>query len=62
MQNLEKFSKELELLCRKFNVKLEERVDYELDEETNEYTYVEKFMTVLDIDNSISVPLASLID
>lgn len=48
------FTLELEQLCLKHNVRIEDRTDYDYDPESNEYTHVEHMIAIVDVEYGFS--------
>lgn len=55
------FTLELEQLCLKHNVRIEDRTDYDYDPESNEYTHVEHMIAVVDLEYGFSHKFQDLI-
>lgn len=60
-QPLDDFTLELEQLCLKHKVRIEDRTDYDYDSELNEYTHVEHMIAIVDVENSFSHKLQEIL-
>lgn len=55
------FALELEQLCLKHKVRIEDRTDYDYDGESNEYTHVEHLIALVDVEYGFSHKLQEVI-
>lgn len=61
MDKISTFAEELEQLCLKHNLRIEDRTDYDYDGETNEYTHVEHMIAIVDVDHNFSRKFQSVV-